>query len=98
MDDDFEALLQTLRDEQLPLPLEDLGTLSDLNREKLQAFLQAWSELSSERKRLLLSTLGQQADEEIELSFEVINRAVLSEDDADVRRMTLMPATMPPAR
>ena len=89
MDDDFEALLQTLRDEQLPLPLEDLGTLSDLNREKLQAFLQAWSELSSERKRLLLSTLGQQADEKIELSFEVINRAVLSEDDADVRRIAI---------
>ncbi|MFN2274259.1 MAG: hypothetical protein ACK2TX_05375, partial [Anaerolineales bacterium] len=87
MTDDFEATLRNLRDEQLPLPLEDLGTLSDLNREKLQLFMQTWTELSTERKRLLLSMLGQQADEKIELSFEVINRAALDEPDADIRRI-----------
>jgi HEAT repeat protein len=89
MTDDFEATLRNLRDEQLPLPLEDLGTLSDLNREKLQLFMQTWTELSTERKRLLLSMLGQQADEKIELSFEVINRAALDEPDADIRRIAI---------
>ncbi|MEJ2012887.1 MAG: HEAT repeat domain-containing protein [Anaerolineales bacterium] len=89
MDDDFEALLNALRDEELPLPFEDLEKLSDLNRARLTLFLGTWSRLSANRKSLLLSTLGQQADEKIELSFEAINRAVLSEPEADVRRIAI---------
>jgi HEAT repeat protein len=89
MDDDFEALLDALRDEELPLPLQDLEKLSDLDRARLETFLSTWSQLSTGRKSLLLSTLGQQADEKFELSFEAINRAVLTEPEADIRRIAI---------
>jgi HEAT repeat protein len=89
MADDFEILLEALSDEQLPLPLADLIALSDLSRERLDRFSKTWLDLSVERQRLLLSTLGQQADEKIELSFEAINRAALSNPDADVRRIAI---------
>lgn len=89
MADDFEILLESLSDERLELPLADLSALSDLSRERLRQFSRTWGELSVDRQRLLLSTLGQQADEKIELSFEAINRSALSSPDAEVRRIAI---------
>jgi len=89
MDKDFETLLVKVQQEEQPLPLDELGKFSDLDNEKLAAFLAAWSTLSAERKQALLTALGVQADEKFELSFEAINRAVLSDDDPDVRRIAI---------
>lgn len=91
MDDQeaFEHLLAALPlGEDIPLA-ENLKPFSDLSRAQLDAFLNVWNELDPARRQQLLTTLGHQADTHIELQFDRINQAALSDSDAVVRRIAV---------
>lgn len=82
-------LLPRLAEEDSPIPVEDFSAISDMNREELAAFMEIWEALSDTRKRELIEALGQQADANIELNFELINRAGLRDQDQSVRRFAI---------
>jgi HEAT repeat protein len=82
-------LLPKLASEDSPIPVDEFSAISDMNREDFAAFLEVWGTLSINRKRALIEVLGKQADEHIELNFELINRTGLSDDDEIVRRIAI---------
>jgi len=88
-EDKFEQLLRRLATEDKPIPAARLSELSDLERGRLEALHRAWSELSPKRKRALIAQLGDLADEQIELTFEGINRFALEDPDDEVRRIAI---------
>jgi HEAT repeat protein len=89
MNENFDAFLEALRDEELPIPIDDFESVSDLDSTQLVHFLETWDTLSLERRHLLIALLGQQADEKFELNFDLINQAMLDDPDHDVRRIAI---------
>jgi HEAT repeat protein len=87
--DELLELLHQLRENDLPLPVEDFSAISDMNSEELEAFLGVWRSLSDARRRELILELGKQADEHIELNFDLINRAGLRDQDPIVRQTAI---------
>lgn len=88
--EDIFEFLSTIAEEDKPLPIEGLDTISDMSREEHAAFLDVWSNLGAPRRRELVQLLGQQADERIELNFELINRTGLQDDDQAVRQTAIL--------
>jgi HEAT repeat protein len=89
MDQELDDVLTILRDEEQILPIEELSALSDLNTRQLGHFSSCFQSLSTQRRRSLLATLGQQADEHIELLFDSINRLGLDDPDPTVRKIAI---------
>ncbi len=89
MDRELEELFSLLRDEEQLLPIEELSALSDLATRQLDRFSNCWHSLSPHRRRTLLATLGQQADEQIELLFDNINRLALGDPNPNVRKIAI---------
>jgi len=89
MDQELDALFSLLRDEEQLLPIEELSALSDLNTRQLAQFSSCWQSLSPLRRRTLLATLGQQADEHFELLFDNINHLALSDPNPSVRKVAI---------
>jgi HEAT repeat protein len=82
-------LLPKLANEDSPIPVDEFSTISDMNREELAAFIDVWETLSTPRKRELIQELGIQANDHIELNFELINRAALNDKDEIVRKIAI---------
>ncbi|MGD8634688.1 MAG: HEAT repeat domain-containing protein, partial [Anaerolineales bacterium] len=82
-------LLPKIASEDSPIPVEDFSAISDMDSEELSAFMEVWQALSAGRKRELIQELGKQADEHIELNFELINRAGLRDEDQKVRQTAI---------
>lgn len=82
-------LLPRLTDEDAPILDEDYTAISDMDSEELAAFLEVWQAMDTERKRELIQELGNQADEHIELNFELINRAGLRDEDQIIRKTAI---------
>jgi HEAT repeat protein len=89
MDEELHELLDQLLDEGQPLPVEKLYELSDLTAERIPLVCQALERLPDVRRLNLLSELGRQADEHIELNFERINRLAIQDSNAEVRCMAI---------
>lgn len=89
MDQKLDELFSLLMDDEQLLPIENLSALSDLDIRQLERFSSCWQSLSSLRRRTLLATLGQQADEHIELLFDNINRLGLDDPSPIVRRIAI---------
>jgi HEAT repeat protein len=89
MDRELDELFSLLRDEEQLLPIEELSALSDLDTLQLDRFSKCWHSLSPLRRRTLLATLGQQADEHIELLFDNINRLALGDPNPNVRKIAI---------
>ena len=89
MDHELDEVISLLQDEDLPLPIEELSALSDLNSQGLDQFSTCWHSLSLMRRRTLLVTLGQQADEHVELLFDNINELALDDPDPTVRKIAI---------
>jgi len=81
----FKQLLKILLDESQPLPSTRFSELSDLDVDRMDQLNDAWDHLTDERKRSLITELGQLAKQRFELSFESINRLALSDSDSEVR-------------
>ncbi len=89
MDRELDELFSLLRDEEQLLPTEELSALSDLDTLQLDRFSSCWHSLTPLRRRTLLATLGQQADEHIELLFDNINRLALGDPNPNVRKIAI---------
>ena len=89
MDRELDELFSLLMDEEQLLPIEELSALSDLDTLQLDRFSSCWHSLSPLRRRTLLATLGQQADEYIELLFDNINRLALGDPNPNVRKIAI---------
>lgn len=85
----FQGLLARLRQGSAPLSADQVATLSDLSPVERQVFLAAWSDLPQERRLRLLEHMGRLADERIELNFDAIDRAALTDPDPHVRSVAI---------
>ncbi len=85
----FLQLLETLQDESVPIPLQRISELSDLDRDQQHQFESVWPSVSTERKLQILKEMGQQALGHFELSFEAVNRIALSDSDSEVRSIAI---------
>lgn len=82
-------LFEELLDEGQPLPVERLHALSDITAEHMTMLCETLENIPDDRRFRLISELGRQADENIELSFERINRHAIRDSSAEVRRMAI---------
>jgi len=89
MDQELDELFSLLMDEEQLLPIDELSALSDLDTRQLDLFSSCWQSLTPLRRRTLLATLGQQADEHIELLFDSINCLGLDDPDPKIRKIAI---------
>ncbi len=82
---DISNTLTRLQDESAPLSDALLQTLSDLDRPGREAFQAVWSQLSTERRRQLVSALTEMANENLNVDFKSILRLSLDDPDEEVR-------------
>ncbi|RME88024.1 MAG: HEAT repeat domain-containing protein [Anaerolineae bacterium] len=85
----FETILDALLDESEVFPEHYLHYFSDIQPEHLKAFLDIWPRLSETRKRGLLEDLQDLAEADTLLSFDDLARALLDDDDPQVRAQAI---------
>jgi HEAT repeat protein len=69
--------------------LRDLYVLSDLSRSESEKVEQGWSTLPVDRRRLIVDSLVESADEVLELQLGRLLRIALHDSDPEVRRMAI---------
>lgn len=89
MPENLQKLLDSLMDEDQPIPALDLAQLSDLNRVQAQTLDQHWHHAPASNRQAVMRHLGQLAQDHIELDFEIVNRMALNDPDPDVRRQAV---------
>ncbi len=89
MTQEFDSVLAMLADESRPVRSIDLFPLSDVSRERLPYFAGAWSGLTGDRRLELVRALVEQAEANIHLNFHAILRSLLTDLDAEVRRLAI---------
>jgi HEAT repeat protein len=89
MDEDFRDLLAQLEDTDRPLPLDRLEELSDLDAERTEHLYGLLEGIPEARRQELIAELGRQADENIVLSFERINRHAINDVNPEIRRIAI---------
>jgi HEAT repeat protein len=85
----FHEYLAELKDEGRPLKATKLVNLSHLADEEEMAFLDAWPDIGIERRRQVVRQLGELAEDNVELNFDAIFLACLSDADPEVRAMAI---------
>jgi len=85
----FDDLLIALEDAGRPFPVERLSELSDLDRERMQRLRAMWPRIADDRRRDLMTALGQLADDHIEFTFERINRFAIDDPLAEIRAQAI---------
>jgi len=85
----FDDLLIALEDAGRPFPVERLSDLSDLDRERMQRLRAMWPRIADDRRRDLMTALGQLADDHIEFTFERINRFAIDDPLAEIRAQAI---------
>ena len=89
MPERIEQLLEHIIDPEAPIPIERLHELSDLDSDQMALLRQNWDRIDLQKRRSLIKELGQLADENIELSYEVINKFALNDQDPEVRQSAI---------
>ena len=85
----FQEYLAELKDEGQPLKVSRLVYLSHLADEQEKAFLAAWPQLQSERRRQVMQQLVELAEDNVDLNFDVIFLASLCDADPQVRAFAI---------
>jgi HEAT repeat protein len=85
----FQEYLAELKDEGQPLKASRLVYLSHLADEQEKAFLAAWPQLQSERRRQVMQELVELAEDNVDLNFDVIFLASLCDADPQVRAFAI---------
>ncbi len=67
----------------------ELLPLSDLDHERLQEFISAWTAIDDTPRATLLAAMGKLTDERIELSFNRIYQYALQDPDEKIRRIAI---------
>lgn len=81
----FQKVIDELQNGAQELSRRSLQDFSDIDPASLKALMQAWPRIKPDRKRTLLEGLQSLADSDTLVSFDDFARAVLSDDDAQVR-------------
>jgi HEAT repeat protein len=81
----FSEVLHALLDQEQILDPLYLYRLSDINQEDLSALNQIWNDIHLERRRGLIEDLEQLTDTNTLLSFELVFRLALQDEDEQVR-------------
>jgi HEAT repeat protein len=89
MSDSFLDLLESLKNENLPLPVERLSELSDLDAVRVEQLRDNWSHVPLKRRLALIKELGTQADHHIEFCFDHVNRLGLTDLNAEIREIAI---------
>jgi HEAT repeat protein len=89
MPERIEQLLEYLINPETPIPIERLHELSDLDSDQMALLRQKWDLLDLQKRRSLIKELGQLADDNFELSYEVINKFALNDQDPEVRQTAI---------
>jgi len=82
---DIRQLMQHLADEDAPLAVAQLYTLSDLSYEGVEEFCRVWPHISAQRRRQIVGFLFDIAESSFEVDFESIFCACLGDSDEEVR-------------
>ena len=85
----FSQVLEALLDLSQPFPNQHLPHFSDIDTDELEALLEVWSHIEPGRKQQLLSDLDQLAEEDTLVSFDNLARALLTDDDPQVRELSI---------
>jgi HEAT repeat protein len=85
----FQEYLAELRDEGQPVKATRLVHLSHLADEREKAFLDAWPQIQAERRRQVVGQLVELAEDNVELNFDAIFLACLSDADPQVRALAI---------
>jgi HEAT repeat protein len=83
-----EALVHLAEPAQ-PLQLRELTALSDLGEAERPQFNSAWALLPESRRRDVLARLKLIAEDNVEYSFDYVNKHALYDPDPEVRRLAL---------
>jgi len=89
MPEDLQKLLDSLMDEDQPVPTLDLAQLSDLTSAQAQTLDKHWHHAPASNRQAVMRHLGQLAEDHIELDFEIVNRIALDDPDPEVRRQAV---------
>lgn len=89
MPEDLQKLLDSLMDEDQPVPTLDLAQLSDLNSSQAQTLDRHWHRAPAPNRQAVIRHLGQLAQDHIELDFEIVNRIALNDPDPEIRRQAI---------
>jgi HEAT repeat protein len=85
-----EDYLPELVDSSVPLVVARLVNLSGLTPEEIPAFEDAWRNVDAHRRRQVVRELVELAEDNVELNFDAVFRAGLSDSDAEVRRFGIL--------
>jgi HEAT repeat protein len=81
----LEDILKKLADPKQPLSHKLLRGLSGLDRAGLATVQQAWPGMATERRRQITHSLVEMSEDDIDMDFVDLFRAMLSDSDAEVR-------------
>lgn len=81
----FQKILDTLLEEGKDIPHRYLTQFSDIEPASLKLLLETWPRIKLNRKLLLLDQLNALATEDTLVSFDDLGRALLKDDDPEVR-------------
>jgi HEAT repeat protein len=81
----FTQAMHDLANEKYPPAKDDLHQLSDLSGDQLKEFKSVWSHIPAPRRRVIMTALGEYAEENFELDINAVSRAVLTDSDGLVR-------------
>jgi len=85
----FQEYLAELKDEGQPLKVSRLVYLSHLADEQEKAFLDAWPQLQTERRRQVMQQLVELAEDNVDLNFDAIFLVCLCDSDPQVRAFAI---------
>ncbi len=81
----FQKVIDELENGTQELSRRSLQDFSDIDPASLEALMEAWPRIKPDRKRTLLEGLQSLVDSDTLVSFDDFARAVLNDDDAQVR-------------
>ena len=81
-----DSYLKELADPAEPLVASKLTELSAMGPEEASAFLNSWLEMTLDRRQRLIQSLGDLAEDNVDLNFDAVFFVALGDSEAEVRR------------
>ncbi|MHB1416089.1 MAG: HEAT repeat domain-containing protein, partial [Chloroflexota bacterium] len=85
---DFDSAIEEIRTQERP-GRANLVSLSDLDRGQVGRLRSVWADLPTERRRWLVDSLAELAEDNFELDYAAVFKMALSDEDADTRQMAI---------
>lgn len=85
IDSGLTSALERIRGVDNPISTTILFSFSDLDRKELQQFAETWTNMPVERRRQIVTAMGELAEEDIEADFNRIFRYLVDDEDPEVR-------------